>query len=140
MNISHIISSKNSWGPIYAVGPEKGRRVKYDTGFVAYGSTSSSACFTNTKYQGSISFKINVWSAVKLNYTHLSYLFHRVGQHWLNIGAFACLQRRSNISKYKMAVFDQFLPIFETCKPYQYRYRYLDLNNIPILILIFGFN
>jgi len=35
MNISQLVSSKNSWGPIYAVGTEK-ELVKYDTGFVAY--------------------------------------------------------------------------------------------------------
>ena len=31
MNISQLISSRNSLGPIYAVGPEKELRVKYDT-------------------------------------------------------------------------------------------------------------
>ena len=44
MNISQLISSRNSLGPIYAVGPEKEIGVKYDTGFVAYGSTCSRAC------------------------------------------------------------------------------------------------
>ena len=39
MNISQPISSTNSFGPIYAVGPGKELRVKYDTGFVAQGST-----------------------------------------------------------------------------------------------------
>ena len=47
MNTSQTISSRNSWGPIYAVGPEKELRVKYDTGFVAYGSTCSWACSYN---------------------------------------------------------------------------------------------
>ena len=41
MNTSQIISSRNSWGPIYAVGPKKEQRVKHDTGFVAYGLTCS---------------------------------------------------------------------------------------------------
>ena len=31
MNISQIISSRNSWGMIYTVGPEIELRVKYDT-------------------------------------------------------------------------------------------------------------
>ena len=44
MNISQLISSRNSLGPIYAVGPEKELRVKYDTSFFAYGSTCSWAC------------------------------------------------------------------------------------------------
>ena len=35
MNISQIISNRNSWGPTNAVGPEKELRVKYDAGFVA---------------------------------------------------------------------------------------------------------
>ena len=41
MNVSHLISSRNSWDPIYAVGPKKELRVKHDTGFVAYGLTCS---------------------------------------------------------------------------------------------------
>ena len=44
MNIYQLISSRNSLGSIYAVGPEKELRVKYDTSFFAYGSTCSWAC------------------------------------------------------------------------------------------------
>ena len=41
MNISPLVSTRYILGPIYAVGPEKELRVKYDTGFVPYGSTCS---------------------------------------------------------------------------------------------------
>jgi len=30
MNISQIISSRNSWGSIYTVGPEKEPRIEFD--------------------------------------------------------------------------------------------------------------
>ena len=31
MNISQLISTRNSWGPIYTVGPKKELKVRYDT-------------------------------------------------------------------------------------------------------------
>ena len=68
MNISQLISSRNSWGPIYAVGPKKELRVKYDTGFVAYGSTCSWACFSWKKLNRTLSNeKILIYQQTKLN-------------------------------------------------------------------------